>query len=176
MTLSKQNVLLGILTVFFSLLAGMGIKAMVPFMGAEMDDLTLLIVSWLSVLLFIPGYTGYCLLGKTWMPMLIEGIVGFIAGFISGYFWDSLFSCLLIGVLSSLVLWVSGRVYKSLLPRLYVSVVIIAVLISLLNVWGHGLYGGHSPLFFLSLVAGTFFIFLLLAFGARWIASQLAQF
>ena len=171
----KQIVLLGILTAFFSLLAGLGIKAMVPFMSAEIDDFTLLVVSWLSVLLFVPGYTGYCLFGKVWMPVVIEGMVGFITGLISGYFWDSLFSCLLIGVLSSSVLWGSGKVYKGLLPRLYVSVVIIAVLISVINAWGHGL-NGHTPLFFFSLAAGTLFMFLLLAFGAKWIASQLAQF
>ena len=103
-----------------------------------MSNTALVGLSGVAMLMFLPSWLAY-LLSKCYLAaVLIQLLVGAIAGIVSGYFWDSLLSCLLVGTMASLTLWLIAS-FRADSGLVYWASGAVALLSLVLNVVGHTL-------------------------------------
>ncbi|WKN43006.1 hypothetical protein [Tunicatimonas pelagia] len=160
-------VVLLLFSLIFGALVGFGLRFTVSSMNTDMSNATLVGLSGAAMLLFLPSWLAYQLSERYLAAVLIQLFVGAIAGMVSGYFWDSLLSCVLVGVMASLTLWITTSLIAS---SLYWVAGVVALLTFLLNVVGHSL--GSRPLWvYLLLAVGTSAISQLTA----WLAHKLSD-
>lgn len=165
----KSQFLLLVFTLAFGASVGYALRLTVPFMSTGMSNWGLIILSGAAMLLFLPSWLTYLLHENYWAATLIQLVVGVSAGMVSSYFWDSLLSCLLVGIMASLTLWIV-TFFRDESGVVYWAAGAVGLLASLLNVVGHSL-GDRPPSVYVGLGLSTLIVSLLAALLAHW-ASQ----
>ncbi|MEN0045810.1 MAG: hypothetical protein AAF806_01990 [Bacteroidota bacterium] len=136
-----------------SVLQGIGLRIVVPMMEAGLDTMEILIISGVSCVLFVPFVLELIVNQKWWHFLPIGILIGVVTGLISGYFWDSVFTNLLIGLLSAISVYLSGLVKLKTLFKIVLTFLLLALFTLSINIVGHRLSGYEAAFYFqLSLV------------------------
>ncbi|MEM8967036.1 MAG: hypothetical protein AAGE93_11510 [Bacteroidota bacterium] len=166
----KPLIVLLLSSLVFGALIGVVLRLAVPSMSTQMSDTALVGLSSLAMLLFLPSWLGYLFSERYVAAMIVQLIVGVTAGIVSGYFWDSVLSCVLVGVMASLALWLVAF-FRADPSLVYWAAGVVALVSVVLNVAGHTL-GSRSLWVYLLLAAGT----LASSQLTTWIAYRLADY
>ncbi|MEM9830346.1 MAG: hypothetical protein AAF944_06890 [Bacteroidota bacterium] len=135
-------------------------------MSTGMSNAELIILSGSAMLLFLPSWLAYLLSERYLAAVLVQLVVGISAGAVSGYFLDSLLSCLMVGVMASLTLWIVAF-FRPDANLLYWAAGAVALIACLLNIGGHTL--GTRPFWFYLLLLGSSVV---VAQGIAWITYR----
>ncbi|MEM1134425.1 MAG: hypothetical protein AAGI07_01205 [Bacteroidota bacterium] len=143
-------------------------------MSSSMNSKLLMWLSWGAVLLFLPSFLIYNLTGKAFTAFFIQGVVGITAGIMSGYFWDSVLSCLLVGVIAFFFLALISIWFTQPSIRIYLASMGIAICIFLINIFSHDL-GERPNSFFIQLFIGTLVVSISISYLSQWLVFMINQ-
>ncbi|MEM1328847.1 MAG: hypothetical protein AAGI23_23015 [Bacteroidota bacterium] len=168
------SMVIGLVVLTIAILQGIGLRLFIPAMSGGMDNLTLVLLSGCTALMFMP-YTLRLVVRKLdWQYLMIALFIGAVSGLISGHFWDCLLFNILVAAISLSCYWLVKRFSLSTTSEMMINFTLLAVISLGVNILGHQLVGKEA-VFYLSLVLFTVKNYLVVGGICVWINSKLTS-
>ncbi|MEL6717943.1 MAG: hypothetical protein AAFP82_04450 [Bacteroidota bacterium] len=169
--MNKTQVIILLSIGSIAIMQGFSLRALVPMMQEGLDTMEILVISGISVVLFVPFVLEMVVNKKWWHFLPIALFIGILSGLISGYFWDCLLSNLLIGLLSVLSIYISNLVKVKLLFKIVLCFLFLALITLSINIVGHSL-SGYDAVFYFQLSLVMIKDYLLCGALCAWLISR----
>ncbi|MGD1847990.1 MAG: hypothetical protein ACFB10_21565 [Salibacteraceae bacterium] len=129
---------IALLVLLWGIASGLGLKYSIPMMKS-INDTDLMVLSATIPVMFFPGTLVFAWKRPIWWVVVVQLLISLVAAVISGYFIDTVLRNLLLGVLSSLILFVASRLAKNLKAQLILSFGLAFLFFTAANIYGHQL-------------------------------------